>query len=171
MDTRSSTKLTGLVEYPLSQSASKLRVGIICDLTEENWPSMDLVGDMLSHYLGTGHSDEIVVEQLRPPMRRRLSRIALPGAARSAWNADRLFNRFIDYPRWLCRQADRFDLFHIIDHSYSQLVNVLPRDRTIVTCHDLDTFRCLIEPSRDPRPRWFRSMAKKTLNGFVGRHM
>jgi glycosyltransferase involved in cell wall biosynthesis len=166
MDTRSSTKLTGLVEYPLSQSASKPRVGIICDLTEEHWPSMDLVGDMLSHYLGTEHSDEIAVEQLRPPMRRRLSRVPLPGAARAARNADRVFNRFIDYPRWLRRQADRFDLFHIVDHSYSQLINVLPPDRTIVTCHDLDTFRCLIEPSRDPRPRWFRSMAKKTLNGF-----
>jgi glycosyltransferase involved in cell wall biosynthesis len=35
-----------------------------------------------------------------------------------------------------------------------------------VTCHDLDTFRCLLEPDRDPRPRWFRALARRTLKGF-----
>ena len=26
---------------------SRVRLGVICDLVEEHWPSMDLVGDML----------------------------------------------------------------------------------------------------------------------------
>ena len=39
-------------------------------------------------------------------------------------------------------------------------------ERTVVTCHDLDTFRCLLEPSREPRPRWFRAMARRILTGF-----
>jgi glycosyltransferase involved in cell wall biosynthesis len=43
---------------------------------------------------------------------------------------------------------------------------VLPADRTVVTCHDLDTFRCLLEPEREPRPRWFRAMAQRVLSGF-----
>ncbi|HEV3164255.1 MAG TPA: glycosyltransferase family 1 protein, partial [Isosphaeraceae bacterium] len=37
---------------------------------------------------------------------------------------------------------------------------------TVVTCHDLDTFRCLLEPKREPRPRWFRAMARRILAGF-----
>ncbi|MEM4330487.1 MAG: glycosyltransferase family 1 protein [Candidatus Pacearchaeota archaeon] len=30
-----------------------------------------------------------------------------------------------------------YDVYHIIDHSYSYLINFLPKDRTIITCHDL----------------------------------
>ncbi len=39
-------------------------------------------------------------------------------------------------------------------------------DRTVVTCHDLDTFRCVLEPERQPRPRWFRAMTERILSGF-----
>ena len=35
-----------------------------------------------------------------------------------------------------------------------------------MTCHDLDTFRCLLEPSAEPRPRWFRAMVGRTLSGL-----
>ena len=62
--------------------------------------------------------------------------------------------------------AGEFDLFHIADHSYSQLVHVLPPDRTGVFCHDLDTFRCLLDPSSEPRPKWFRSMTLRILQGM-----
>jgi glycosyltransferase involved in cell wall biosynthesis len=123
---------------------------------------MDLVGDMLSRNLA--ELGDIEVAQVRPAMRRRLSRLGvLKGAA---WNADRLLNRFADYPRWLRTNRDRFDLFHIVDHSYSQLVHELPPERSVVTCHDLDTFRCLLEPERERRPAWFRAMAKRILTGL-----
>jgi glycosyltransferase involved in cell wall biosynthesis len=59
-----------------------------------------------------------------------------------------------------------FDLFHLCDHSYSHLVHGLPADRTGVFCHDLDTFRCLLQPEADRRPRWFRAMAKHILKGM-----
>ena len=74
----------------------------------------------------------------------------------------------IDYPRALRRIAGQggFDLFHLVDHSYSQLVPLLPAGRVVVTCHDLDTFRCVLEPSAEPRPRWFRGMAGRILDGF-----
>ena len=61
---------------------------------------------------------------------------------------------------------EHFDFFHIVDHSYAQLVHELPADRTGVYCHDLDTFRCLFEPAREPRPRWFRAMVRQTLRGL-----
>ncbi len=141
---------------------SPIRAAILCDLAEEGWPSMDLVGDMLSRNLA-GHADLEVV-QVRPAMQRRFSRLGMLKGA--AWNADRLWNRFADYPRWLRANRERFDLFHIVDHSYAQLVHYLPAERTVVTCHDLDTFRCLLEPEREPRPAWFRVMAKRILTGM-----
>jgi glycosyltransferase involved in cell wall biosynthesis len=63
-------------------------------------------------------------------------------------------------------QCGRYELFHIVDHSYAHLVHELPPERTIVTCHDLDTFHCLIHPAQDARPAWFRAMARHTLEGF-----
>jgi len=74
--------------------------------------------------------------------------------------------RFVYYPRWLRGQSDDYDLFHIVDHSYSQLIRKLPRGRAVVTCHDLDTFRCLLDPGADKRPGWFRAMARQILDGF-----
>lgn len=143
-----------------------MRVAIVSDFLEEQWPSMDLMADMLTHSFEMQPDCGIVATQLRPAMRRRLTRVALPGAGPTFLNSDRLLNRFVDYPRWLRRTAQPFDLFHLVDHSYSQLIHALPPERTMVTCHDLDTFRCLIEPERDPRPRWFRAMTQRILDGF-----
>jgi glycosyltransferase involved in cell wall biosynthesis len=127
---------------------------------------MDLMGDMLYRSFSVEHAAAIEVQQLRPVLRGRLSKI--PGLGRSgfSWNADRLLNRFHDYPVWLKKRAAGFDVFHLVDHSYSQLILDLPAERTVVTCHDLDTFRCVLEPARDPRPAWFRAMVRRTLDGF-----
>ena len=69
------------------------------------------------------------------------------GTAKSG-TADRVVNRFWDYPRWLARQRDAFDVFHIVDHSYAHLVHALPPERTVVTCHDTDAFLSLVDPDR-----------------------
>jgi len=143
------------------------RLALICDFLEERWPSMDLFGDMLFRSFTAEHASAIEVEQLRPALRHRFSKLPGLGRAGFFWNADRLLNRFHDYPVWLKKRAANFDLFHIVDHSYAQLVLDLPAERTVVTCHDLDTFLCLLEPELDPRPRWFRAMAQRSLNGFV----
>src|SRR5262245_33113191 len=81
--------------------------------------------------------------QIRPRMAIRFSR--LEGTRGQV--ADRLVNRFWDYPRHLRRTKVDADVFHVADHSYAQLVHVLPAERTIVTCHDIDTFRCLTHAS------------------------
>lgn len=128
---------------------------------------MDLFGDMLFHSFTTAHSREFAVEQLLPALRPRFSRLPNEGFQGVFRNADRLLNRFYDYPGWLRRRSAAFDLFHIVDHSYAQLALVLPPGRIIVTCHDLDTFRCLLDRAKEPRPRWFRAMAGRTLRGFL----
>lgn len=140
---------------------------MICDFLEEGWHSMDLFGDMLVECYRRSYSAEVDVEQLRPSLQTRFSKLPLATASAVRWNADRLINRFFDYPLWLRKQVPRFDLFHIVDHSYGQLGLVLPPERTVITCHDLDTFRCLLEPKLDPRPRWFRFMAHRSLTGFL----
>lgn len=43
--------------------------------------------------------------------------------------------RLLRYPLKASRQ--HADLFHIIDHSYAHLAALLPKERAIVTCHDL----------------------------------
>lgn len=140
------------------------RVALVCDFLEERWPSMDLFGDMLYQNFHSEHAGALQVELLRPALRPRFSRLRPNGAF---WNADRLINRFRDYPAWLKQRAARFDVFHLVDHSYSQLILDLPAERAVVTCHDLDTFNCVLEPSLDPRPRWYRAMAQRSLNGFL----
>jgi glycosyltransferase involved in cell wall biosynthesis len=148
----------------LERAARSPRVALVCDFLEENWPSMDLVADMLFEHLDRQHAGDFSVTRLRPAMWKRLGR--LPFDSPLLRNADRFASRFIDYPRWLRRRARDFDLFHVVDHSYAHLVNYLPSERTVVTCHDLDAFRCLLEPEREPRPRWFRAMTARILSGL-----
>jgi glycosyltransferase involved in cell wall biosynthesis len=143
-------------------------LALVCDYFEEGWPSMDLAGEMISAHLERHHAGEFDVTRVCPPFCHRLSHWPVIGHTTTARNVDRLINRFWDYPHTITRLArrDGFDLYHLVDHSYSQLVHALPSDRVIVTCHDLDTFRCLLEPNREPRPRWFRAMAVRILSGF-----
>jgi glycosyltransferase involved in cell wall biosynthesis len=137
------------------------RLAVICDLLEEEWPSMDLATDSLLEQLA--QTGVVEATRIRPTMRRRFTRLSGSGWSR---NADRFLNRFFDYPRHLRAQTSRFDAFHVGDHSYAQLVHVLPEQRTGVFCHDLDTFACILEPASDPRPRWFRAMARHILRGL-----
>src|SRR5262249_14392303 len=89
-------------------------------------------------------------------MRRRFTR-----------NADRFIDRLWSYPQMLRREyGDSAGLFHIVDHSYSQMIHALPAGRCGVCCHDLDTFRCILQPAIEPRPWWFRQMVSHILAGF-----
>jgi glycosyltransferase involved in cell wall biosynthesis len=154
-------------------------VAIVCDLREENWPSMDLVADMLLGHLRRDYSELFNATRICPPMRRRLSKQRSEvrdqkseiGSHRSdfrarLFNADRVLNRFWDYPRFVRGLESEVDLFHVIDHSYGQLLHELPPERTVITCHDLDTFQCLLNPAREPRSIFFRKMMSRTLSGL-----
>jgi glycosyltransferase involved in cell wall biosynthesis len=137
------------------------RLAVVCDFPEEGWASMDLAAEMLLRELSADRTARVC-----PPFRRRAGRLPWLGRRRAAFNLDRLLNRLWDYPRYLRRRRHEFTAFHLCDHSYAQLVQVLPAERTGVMCHDLDTFRCLLEPGREPRPAWFRAVARHTLAGL-----
>src|SRR5437016_10213555 len=140
----------------------RLRVAIVCDFVEEGWPSMDLVAEMLLDHLRKDHSDVFAAKRVCPPMRRRFTR----HSDGKRFNADRFINRFWDYPHFARRLLSEFDLFHVVDHSYGQLVHRLPPERTVITCHDLDTFQCLLVPQQERRSLLFRRMMNRTLSGF-----
>jgi glycosyltransferase involved in cell wall biosynthesis len=127
---------------------------------------MDLCGDMLLAHLPREGPHSVDPARLCPPFHTLASWPALLGCRRAAINAERLFNRFVNFPREARRHARRFDLFHVADHTYAQLVHDLPPGRTGVYCHDLDAFACLLDPTHNPRPRWFRALALRILSGM-----
>lgn len=111
---------------------------------------MDLVADRLTTSLrGLEVPATLHVELLRPTLRHRGDGIG------------RYINRYWDYSRWLRRLGHDFDVFHIVDHTYAHLVHVLPPNRTVVTCHDIDAFMPVLEPGV------IRSRLPKTVTKWV----
>jgi glycosyltransferase involved in cell wall biosynthesis len=151
------------------ESKDRVQVAVVCDLLEERWRSMDLVAEMLLEHLGTNEIGAIQATRICPRMVKGFTGLPVVGKARLAFNADRLINRFLYYPRRLAKQRSRFDVFHIVDHSYAQLIHSLPHNRTVITCHDLSAFHCLLAPARSSgrRSLVFRIMAKRILGGLV----
>lgn len=135
------------------------RVAVLCDFAEEGWPSMEAVANGLLSSRGPNSPFQAV--RIQPAMRR----FPVGRPPRCLFNLERLANRMWSYPRY-ARSLSGFDLFHIVDHSYAQLVHRLSAAPTVVTCHDTDTFRCLFEPTREPRSYWFRTMVRHTLRGL-----
>jgi glycosyltransferase involved in cell wall biosynthesis len=149
----------------------RLRIAVVCDFAEEGWPSMDLVGDMLCAELAARHSAALEVTRIQPAFVRRLTRAADGRGTRTRFNPvpsniDRALNRFFDYPRALRSLNAGFDVFHIVDHSYAHLVHELADACTVVTCHDVDAFRCLLASGTERRSLPFRMMARRTLAGM-----
>jgi glycosyltransferase involved in cell wall biosynthesis len=140
-----------------------IRVALLADFLEEGWPSMDLVADMLLDRLEREHAGLVTATLVRPPLKRRLSRISPNGRVPGI---DRVAGRMWDYPRAARALGTQFDIFHVVDHSYAQLVHELPGSRTVVTCHDVDTFRSVIQPEREPRGAAFRAMTRRILGGL-----
>ena len=120
---------------------------------------------MLVERLGPQGRDVEAV-RLQAPFRRRATAVPLAGRARAAFTLDRFTNRLLDYPRWLRETRDNIDVFHVVDHSYAHLVLELPPERTVVTCHDVDTFRSVLHPSVERRSAAFRAMTRRILDGF-----
>lgn len=152
----------------------RLRVGIVCDFVEEGWESMDLAADMLLDEFQRDLHHRVDAVRIRPSMRRRATRIIggptySPAASRlerTLFNVDRLANRFWDYPRFLGSRQGACDVFHVVDHSYAQLVHMLPAERTVVTCHDLEAFRFVVDARQRAKSSIHRMMAERMLSGF-----
>ncbi|MGC1397299.1 glycosyltransferase family 4 protein [Candidatus Binatus sp.] len=145
---------------------SRPRLAVLCDFREEGWLSMDLVGDMIATHLAAEHAAEYEVTKVQP----RFVRLPIyPRRLHDRWlirTAERSFNRYLVYPMWVRRNRSRFDLLHIVDHSYSHLALEAPSKPVAITCHDLNAFRCLLEPEREPRSVAFRAMTGRLLRGL-----
>jgi glycosyltransferase involved in cell wall biosynthesis len=124
---------------------------------------MDRVADELVSALAGQGADSIAASRVCPPFVRRATRLALNRTTR---NVDRGLNRWLDYPGHVARLADAYDVFHVVDHSYAQLLHRLPAGRSVVTCHDLDAFRSLFHADEEPRSVIFRGMARRILTGL-----
>ena len=143
-----------------------IRAGIVCDLLEEHWPSMDLVAEELLRTLPRASGGMVTPIQLRPTMPRWAAAAARSTGLSAVINANRYLDRHVRYPRWLRGQVGQYDIYHVIDHTYAHLVRELPADRTIVTCHDIDAFRSLVTPESERRSPMFRRMAMRVLDGL-----
>ncbi len=142
-----------------------LDIAVMLDSPDENWASMDLVGEMLlerwlaapARVAPTGISIRIPLIFRRFPWTR---------AARTALNADRALARYVGYPlrAFLTHRRGRF--FHVVDHSYAQLVHVLTSRRTGVYCHDLDAFEPVLSPTARARPSKLAPLAWTLMKGL-----
>lgn len=124
---------------------------------------MDRVADELLRTLARDFRETIAAVSVVPSFQYRAMRLS---SGHLAANTDRGLNRLFDYPSHVGRLAGEFALFHVMDHSYAQLVHRLPAERTVVTCHDLDTFRSVLDPRAEPRSLAFRVMTRHILNGL-----
>ena len=140
-----------------------LRVAIVCDYLEERWPSMDLIGDMLMQTLPAVSGGRVEAVQLRPRMNQRWSRLPVIGQSARMQLADRLTGRLWDYPRWLAPRVHDFDVFHVVDHSYAHVMRVLPAERTVVTCNDVDAMAAALPSGTSMGPQGL--LAKSVLDG------
>jgi glycosyltransferase involved in cell wall biosynthesis len=148
---------------------SVLRVALCADFPEEQWPSMDRVARELVKAVAAmrrSHAAAVEIVPIGPPFTHRATRFLPAAVSRAAFAADRALNRWWDYPRRAAAVASAFDVFHVIDHSYAQLVHSLPAHRTVVTCHDLDTFRSVLRPQDEPRSVVFRMATRRILTGL-----
>lgn len=143
-----------------------LDIAVVRDSPDENWAAMDLVGEMLvDQWRATPAQVHTTCLSLPiPPVLRRF-----PGMhqRRAALNADRALVRYLAYPLRALALRRPYRFFHIVDHSYAQLVHVLPSARTGVYCHDTDAF--LLGPvASSPRIRkpLVRSIAWALLRGL-----
>ncbi|MGH7667999.1 MAG: glycosyltransferase family 4 protein [Gemmatimonadaceae bacterium] len=147
-------------------TGTPLRVGLVCDLLEENWPSMDLIADELLRALPAVASPRITPTRIRPTMPQWPAVLARMTHTRAATNANRYADRHRRYPRWLSSHRGSQDTYHVVDHTYAHLVHELPAARTVVTCHDVDAFRSLFDPAAEPRGPMFRQMTERVLGGL-----
>lgn len=145
---------------------TQLRLAVISDYLEQKSISVDLCTEMLLQQL-LGEQDDLIQARLvRPKFQRYLAHVPLLKRKGISFTTDYRVNCFWHYPQHLSALVKEFDFFHVCDHSYAQLVHVLPPERTGVLCHDTLTFRPLLEPDRYAGSIWYKSLQRIVLKGL-----
>jgi glycosyltransferase involved in cell wall biosynthesis len=139
-----------------------MKLAVISDFGEENWPSMDILADELVRR--ASELPGLDVQCIRPRMLAPFKRLVNSGAQSGfVHNLDRVSGRYLEYSLRILRERARFDRFHLVDHSYAHLALFLPGRKTGVFCHDIDAFRPLYDRSAE---RWRRALAATLLAGL-----
>ena len=143
---------------------SRDRVAVLHDMVEEGWPSMDQMGHLLTTARPDVRARPVRSRAIRHPHGAGSCRSGRCGRVRPA-----VLRRSRPQPDGAlpaARAARRARPLRPLPRRRSQLRAARARAAaapTIVTCHDIDTFRSLVEPDRIPRPARFRAMTRRIL--------
>lgn len=113
-----------------------MKVAVLRDVPEERRLSMERFADEI---VGAFRRGDDAVQPAPLTVNARLA----TSSSRRVRAVSARVARFGEYPVRAAVAARRgdTDLFHIIDQGYGDLAAVLPKDRTVVTCHDLMLLR------------------------------
>lgn len=123
------------------EKSSDVGVILFRDMTEEGWRSMERYADNLSlalNALSGSSSLSFTTYTCRKtnfirPLRPLLKWLPHVGD----YLNDLYFSRFLKYPRLAEKESKRFEMSHVLDHSYAHLLYWLKSPLKVVTCHDL----------------------------------
>jgi glycosyltransferase involved in cell wall biosynthesis len=125
-----------------------LKIAVIADFLEEEWPSMDLCAEHLAVHLSELEGVQGLL--VRPPLRTTRK-------GRRPAGLERALGRFVQLPAELLTTYPKSDYYHIADHSYGHLALLFPRARVGVYCHDIDAYRACLPGSTASRSRMLLS--------------
>ncbi len=137
-----------------------LGLALVFDAPDEGWVSMERVGAELQRALSALGEPTVRLQWQLPRVARAAS------GARRALNVDRALGRFGLYPARLAAARRAHRLFHVVDHSYSHLLWLLPPGRAGVYCHDLDAYRAGLPGAAADVEPWRRAMAQLQWEGL-----
>jgi len=111
-----------------------MRVALLRDFVEENWPSMEVYADRLAQGLRKMAPGLEIIEVQAPAWSWRDWHLPTPYGRKASLRALGLYlSRWIRYP--LVLRGIRADVHHILDNSYGHLAFFLNSWRTVVTSH------------------------------------
>jgi len=111
-----------------------MRVALLRDFTEENWPSMEVYADRLAQGLRKVAPEVEVIDVQMRAWSWRDWRLPMPyGRSASLRTLGLYLSRWIQYP--LALQGIKADVYHILDNTYGHLAFFLDPQRTLVTSH------------------------------------
>ncbi|MGB9872848.1 MAG: glycosyltransferase family 4 protein, partial [Anaerolineae bacterium] len=111
-----------------------MRVALLRDLKEENWPSIEVYADRLAQGLRKVAPELEVVEVQVPAWSWTDRRLPTPyGRSVSPRALGLYLSRWVRYP--LALRDVQADVYHILDNSYGHLAFFLDPKRTVVTSH------------------------------------
>lgn len=139
---------------------------ILGDFKEELWPSMDSYAENLTAAIRMVHPNQSDADLIRPPLRHVFQPSSSNCCKTTLFNMERAYNRYVLYPSLIRRMNNTYDFYHIVDHSYAHLSHYLPPNKTVITLHDFEMFKCLFSGS-DSRSAWyFKPIAEWVLQGL-----